>query len=502
MQLRPSAIPFLTALVALALVVPPHPALAAHDVVPARVSGADRFATAAEVARLQFPDGTSTAIVATGETFPDALAGASLAGAADAPVVLVRHDDIPAATWEVLEDLGVDDVYILGGTLAVSGNVEAQLRQRYDVGRLAGQSRFGTAAAVAGETARLQGGSLGQIAGLTTAFVANGRTFPDALAAGSLATTEADAFPILLVESDAYPAETEQAIADLGIEQVIIVGGRLAVNEHVERQLEEDTRAVLRVAGQSREDTAVALAEFAMREFDYEGELVVLARSDDYPDALAAGLHAGRHDAPILLTPPDEIDRATHTLLHDLCPAVEAIRAVGGTAAISASTLADAVRHAEHCHAAEGQTGETYRVEPGRPVDAAAGDEVTLSVSDRYDGRPVQEPLDVTLFPCDSVDRATGTFADRDGDGLADDIRSTATGEATIEFASEASSVEPRYAHDARFLHGSLSWRVQSPAADCTVTIVFDDRNGDDQLSVDSEGNPLEHYGAREISWS
>lgn len=483
------------------LLVPLVPALAAHDVVPARVAGETRSETAAEVARLQFPGGTTTAIVATRVTFPDALAGASLAGAADAPVLLVSPDAIPAATDQALQDLGVENVYILGGTLAVGEDVESELRERYDVARLAGESRFGTAARIATETARLQG-TLGEIAGLTTAFVANGRTFPDALAAGSLATTEADAFPILLVESDTYPAATEQAIADLGIEQVIIVGGPLAVNEHVERHLEEDTRAVLRVAGESREDTAVAVAEFAMREFDYTGELIVLARSDDFPDALAAGLHAGRHDAPILLTPPDQLAQPTAALLHDLCPAVEVVRAVGGPVAISEATLADAVDQAEDCHATEFRTGETYRVEPGQQLEASAGESVHLSVTERWDGRPVQEPLDVTLFPCEAVDRGTGTFADADGDGLADDIASTSTGAATIESATEAERVGPRYAHDARFLHGALSWTLHSPSADCTVTVVFDDRDGDDQLSVDSEGSALEHYGAREVSWA
>jgi putative cell wall-binding protein len=495
---RPSLLLFVLA----ALLVPLVPALAAHDVVPARLAGDTRFETAAEVARFQFPQGTSTAIVATSVDFPDALAGASLAGAADAPVLLVAYDRIPAATDEALDELGVENVYILGGTLAVSEDVEAQLRDRYDVARLAGESRFGTAAAVASETARLQGGRVGTIAGLRTAFVANGRTFPDALAAGSLATTEDDAFPILLVESDTYPAETERAIADLDVEQVVIVGGELAVDEHVERHLEEDTSAVVRVAGQSREDTAVAVMEFAMREFGYRGELVVLARSDDYPDALAAGLHAGRHDAPILLTPPDDLAQPTQALLRDLCRAVEAIRAIGGPVAISEATLAESVDVAETCHAAEGRTGETYQVEPGRTVEASAGETVSLTVRGRYDGRPVQEPLDVTLFPCDAYDRASGRFTDADGDGRADAIASTETGTAVITSASEASSVEPRYAHDARFLHGALSWRIESDGADCTFTVVFDDRDDDHQLRVDEQGNPLEHYGARRISWS
>lgn len=183
------------ALVTSVLLVGSGPAEAAHEVAAARASGDDRDETAATLARLEFPEGTGAAVLATGETYPDALAG----------------------------------------------------------------TRYGTAAAVAAEVDHRED-ELGRIAGLTTAFVASGEAFPDALAAGSLATTQSDAFPILLVRPDAYPSETEQALADLGIEQAIIVGGTEAVDEHVERHLEEDLTAVLRLGGDDRAATAVALA--------------------------------------------------------------------------------------------------------------------------------------------------------------------------------------------------------------------------------------------------
>lgn len=489
------------ALVASALLATALPASATHEVTPARVAGEDRYETAAEVARLQFPQGTSTAVIATGEEFADALGGTSLSGAADAPVLLVTHDSVPEATATVLDELGVTNIYLLGGTAAISQEVEDELAEGRDVARLAGETRYGTAAAVAAEVDRLED-ELGRIAGLTTAFVASGETFPDALAAGSLATTHSDTYPILLVGSETYPAETAQAIDDLGIDQAIIVGGHLAVSDHVERHLEEDTRAVVRLAGSTRYGTAVEVADFAMAQFDYNGELTVLARGNGFADALTVGLHAGRNDAPILLTEPHQLPDETHDWLHDVCPTIQAVRAVGGTLAVHASTLDSAVEHAEHCHAAEGQTGETYIVEPTRPVDTTAGSSIDLTVRDRHDQRPVQDPLDVTLFPCANVDRATDQFVDADGDGFADGIASTDQGNAIIESASEASRVEPRYAHNARFLHGTLSWRLHSDAPDCTVTIVFDDIDGDDQLPVDDQGHPLEHYGARQVTWS
>lgn len=483
------------------LAVGPRSARAAHPVEADRVAGNTRYETAAELARLQFPEGTTTAIVAPGQTYPDALAGAGLAGAADAPVLLARRDEVPAATSAALEDLGVQHVYLLGGVEALGRHVQNTLVTHYEITRLAGPTRYGTAAAVAEEAVVVQG-EAGRIAGLTTAFIASGQTFPDALTAGSLATTQSTAFPVLLVGQDTTPQATRQAIQNLGIEQAIIIGGQQAVGDQVQAQLEEDTTSVLRLAGPTRQATAVEVADFAMMQFNYTGELTLLARADGFADALTAGLHAGRHDAAILLAGTNRLAHPTATWLHDLCPTVEVVRAVGGPAAISQQTLDDAQQQARHCHSAEGQTGETYIVQPTTPVTATPGTTVDLSVEDRHDQRPLQEPLDVALFPCPAVDRATGTFADTDGDGRADHIATTETGQATIRQASDAEQIRDGYAHNARFLHGVLSWTLHSNGPDCTVTVVFDDHNNDDALAVDGQGHPLEHYGARQVHWS
>ena len=79
----------------------------------------------------------------------------------------------------------------------MSQDVEATLRRAgYDVSRLAGGTRFGTAAAIAREIARLRG--ILQFMGREpTAFLALGTSFEDALAAGPAAASEVEV-PILL----------------------------------------------------------------------------------------------------------------------------------------------------------------------------------------------------------------------------------------------------------------------------------------------------------------
>ena len=70
-----------------------------------RVQGGDRFATAAAVAGHAF-DRPTTAYVASGETFPDALAGVPAAVRQDAPLLLVNRDRLPGPTAQYLTELG------------------------------------------------------------------------------------------------------------------------------------------------------------------------------------------------------------------------------------------------------------------------------------------------------------------------------------------------------------------------------------------------------------
>ena len=78
---------------------------AATGIVPDRVGGADRYETAAGIAREVWPDGTSTAYLATGAVFADALSGAAAAGCREAPVLLTRPDDLPTSSRATLRSL-------------------------------------------------------------------------------------------------------------------------------------------------------------------------------------------------------------------------------------------------------------------------------------------------------------------------------------------------------------------------------------------------------------
>ena len=227
-----AALTMLTASMATATI-PDDAALPDDAVAAQRHEGRDRYETAARTALASHPDGASTAIIARGDDFPDGLAASYLAGAEDAPILLTAPTQLPFPTQDALQELGVRDAIIVGGPAAVSEDVAARIAEllggEQHVDRVAGQTRFETAAYVfnrvgtAGTMTDLTGDSDQQ---LTTAVVASGRSFPDALAAGPLAN--AAGVPILLTEPDSLPQITRFAI-DTGIEQILIAGGPVSV---------------------------------------------------------------------------------------------------------------------------------------------------------------------------------------------------------------------------------------------------------------------------------
>lgn len=92
-----------------------------------RLAGDDRYGTAVELVRY-FKPPMQTVVVATGENFADALSGAALAAKLDAPILLVRSAVVPVSVSQLLRNVSVERYVILGGTAAVSGKVEAELK--------------------------------------------------------------------------------------------------------------------------------------------------------------------------------------------------------------------------------------------------------------------------------------------------------------------------------------------------------------------------------------
>jgi putative cell wall-binding protein len=297
--------------------------------VQVRLAGADRYATAAATSRSSFSPGVPVAYVATGSSFPDALAGGPAAARTGGPVLLVTAGDVPPATATELTRLKPARIIVLGGTGAVSAAVADRLRAYATTGtvqRLAGADRYGTAARVSAATFA---------AGAPVAYVATGTAFPDALAGGVAAGRQKG--PVLLVTTGAVPAVTATELARLKPARIVVLGGTGAIRDSVASALRAyTTGTVTRISGPDRYATAVAVSK-ATTGTDAP-RTVYLATGAAFPDGLAGTPVAVRANGPLLIVPSGGLTDALRAELRRLNPPRVVI--LGGTGAVSSAVAA------------------------------------------------------------------------------------------------------------------------------------------------------------------
>lgn len=291
-----------------------------------RVAGANRYDTAIQASKEAF-DAADTVVVATGENFPDALGGAALAGAVSGPILLTPAAAIPASVLAEIDRLNATDIYVLGGTGAVSAAAFAQLDAAIagTPVRLGGADRYATAVLVAAETIDVLGD--GYDGG---AFLATGVDFPDALAASPI--MYAQGMPLIL--SNAAGAFAAPAEVDF----VEILGGTGVVPASVETAL--GALFDERLAGANRYATAVAVAEYGVSlGMTWEG--VGIATGQAFPDALSAGAALGSMNSVMLLTTTTSLSSAASGALMANRAVISVAFVIGGTGAVSDDAVDD-----------------------------------------------------------------------------------------------------------------------------------------------------------------
>jgi putative cell wall-binding protein len=93
-------------------------------VVVTRLSGADRFAASISINNSAF-SWANTVYLATGYNYPDALAGAALAGLRGAPLYVVPTECVPQGVLADIDRLGAGQVTLLGGPNSLSPAVQS-----------------------------------------------------------------------------------------------------------------------------------------------------------------------------------------------------------------------------------------------------------------------------------------------------------------------------------------------------------------------------------------
>lgn len=278
-----------------------------------RVVGGSTYEAAAALSQARFPSAAAAVLVRGDSLTADAIGAGSLAAHVGGPVLLTAPDSLHADSRAELLRLAPDVVYVVGGTVAISDTVTAELvAEGLAVERLPGVNRFETAAALAS-----------QIGPSPLAFIVSGDDLSIAeglVAAGPAAGLGA---PVLLVTQSSIPGATANALVELGVSQTIVVGSPDVISDAVLAALPDPVR----VAGVDRLATAVLVAEEAIARGLPITDVFITAV--DAVEAMAASALG----QPLLLTQSDALDPAVASFL-----STEATTAtlLGGTEVVSA----------------------------------------------------------------------------------------------------------------------------------------------------------------------
>ncbi len=265
-----------------------------------RLAGAGRYASAAKISKAGFPDGSDTVMLAYGLNYADALAGVPLAKAMNAPILLTTLKTLPAETLAEIERLNAKKVIILGGTSAVSADVEKALTdKKLEVERIAGKTRFETAAKIADKMQQQD-----ENKAPTDVFFVYYNGFADALSASAAAAVKGAPI-VYLTTNGALNADTAAYLADLkkagSVKNAYVIGGTSVISDDMADKAANalGLAKATRVAGANRFETCVAVNEKFADVLG--GDMLCVATGMDFPDALAGGVYAANNNAPLFL---------------------------------------------------------------------------------------------------------------------------------------------------------------------------------------------------------
>jgi len=255
-------------------------------------------------------------VLSRSDGFADGLAGTPLAARVGGPVLLTSSrsldDRVLAEIRRILPAGGT--VHLLGGTAALSGDVEGAVTEAgFTAVRYAGADRFATSVRIA------QG-----LGDPTTLLLATGTDFADALSAGAAASRLGGA--VLLTDGRRAPASVTDYLQ-----------GRRATTYAVGGPAAAAFPSAKKVAGGTRYGTSQEVA----RAFFSGHTAVGIASGLAFPDALAGGLHASVHGAPLLLSGHGGLAAEAAQHLRDNA-SVQRVFLYGGAAALDPQVARDA----------------------------------------------------------------------------------------------------------------------------------------------------------------
>ena len=284
---------------------PEEPSVPSFDQATKRIAGETAEDTMQQIVQTAFPDPVDKVVLATSESYWDALSANSLAGSLNAPVLLTHHSQLPAQTIAELKRLKTSKVVVCGGENAISNDVVSQLKDlNIEVERIAGNMASDTANDIAKKLDKSD-----------TAIVATSWGYEDALSAASFAYAKKAPIFLANYNTATLDASSIQTMKDKGVKKVYIVGGVSVVSPEVEAQLSAAGITVERIAGQTAYDTSAKLATKLIA-LGMSANNMAIATGWGYTDALAGAALCGKQNSVMVLA-----DNTNQTAINDVVAA-------------------------------------------------------------------------------------------------------------------------------------------------------------------------------------
>ncbi|QXE18342.1 cell wall-binding repeat-containing protein [Clostridium sp. 001] len=262
-----------------------------------RIYGNTRYETCINICD-KFDNGkVNNVIIASGNNFPDALAGSVLSKKLNAPILLVDKEVTNSMdSIEYLKNhFNYDgNVYILGQSASVSEQYVNYIKNLgcKNITRLGGTDRFDTNKKIV-DTLNVQKG--------TPVVITNGYGFADALSVSSIAASKG--YPILMSNSSNLSNEIKQKIKDIQPSHVYLIGGEGSLSNNIISEIENTSLQlgasnIIRIGGSTRYDTSLDISKY----FNMASDTAVITSGKNFPDALSGSAIAAQKNAPIILT--------------------------------------------------------------------------------------------------------------------------------------------------------------------------------------------------------
>ncbi|MCQ6278659.1 SpoIID/LytB domain-containing protein [Bacillus sp. EB600] len=186
-----------------------------------RISGDTRYGTSVKIAE-QLSDSSEVFITSGDANSPDALSVASYAAKNQIPILVTKSNGLPEETKSYLAKHTSTKAYIIGGTVAVTENVVADLSKLgiTNVERIAGSDRYDTSVAIAKKFSF----------DLSNVFFARGDLFIDALPGAALAAQYNS--PVLLTRQNNFSDAPKAWLKGLtNRPKIYYLGGPAAISD-------------------------------------------------------------------------------------------------------------------------------------------------------------------------------------------------------------------------------------------------------------------------------